>query len=248
MTKLIKQTNDLLKNFGSKYTQARVGLSKSGAHLSTTEVLKFNLDHAKARDAVHAQWKFQTIMQKLEKAKHKTLLLNSQAFTKEQYLLNPDIGRQLRVEDEAKIKELNAEFDISFVVTDGLSAIAIEKNFLPFWSVFYNQIKSINFNLSPITFIPFGRVAIADHVGENFKSKMSIIFVGERPGLSASDSMGIYFTFNPKIGRQNSERNCISNVREPHGLSYTQASNSLLQLITNSNLLGYSGTLLKTQD
>lgn len=241
--KLKLQTS--LKTLGSRFTQARVGLQRSGTQLSTNEILKFNFDHAKARYAVHCHWHFQNIIQALQKKGEQTLQFNTNALSREQYLLNPPSGQMLHDNDHKKITDLKTQYDICIVVTDGLSAVAIDKNFIAFWNIFSSLLNKIQMTISPIIFVPFGRVAVADHVGELFKSKISIIFVGERPGLSAADSMGIYFTYEPLIGKQNSERNCISNVRVPLGLSYYDASQSLIHLIEESLRLGYSGTQLK---
>lgn len=214
-------------------TQARIGLSRIGCSLSTTNVLKFNLDHALARDAVHAPWNYETVFEFCEQNHIETKLIHTRTSNRQDYLLNPNLGAFVH-DDEANIlKNEKQSFNISLILTDGLSAHAIDQHFYHFLLKFIPQLKTQfpKFTVSPIIIAPFGRVALSDHIGELYQSMFSIIFVGERPGLSAIDSMGIYFTPAPKIGRTNADRKCISNIRPPFGLSYERAINELIKLI-----------------
>lgn len=226
-------------------TTARVGQKRAGIHLATHEVLAFQLAHAKARDAVHATWDHHTLIQEIEKRAHPCVLAHSKALSRDQYLLEPELGRTLAESSEQKLVTLKDRYDLACVVSDGLSSTAISKNFLPFWQLFSQEAKRFSLKLSPLVFVPFGRVAVSDGVGQALGAALSVIFIGERPGLSADDSMGIYLTHAPTVGKQNSDRNCISNVREPNGLSYGEGVHSLIYLITESLKRGYSGTQLK---
>lgn len=231
-------------------TTARVGQQKAGIHLATQEVLAFQLAHAKARDAVHATWDHRGLIQTVESCAHSCVLAHSNALSREQYLLEPELGRTLNTSSEKKLSTLCSEqkYDVCCVVSDGLSSTAIAQNFLPFWTLFCEEAKRFSLKISPLVLVPFGRVAVSDCVGQALGAKLSVIWIGERPGLSAADSMGIYVTHSPAFGRQNAERNCISNVREPHGLSYREGLESLMYLITESLKYGYSGTRLKLND
>lgn len=245
--KFLQVNSNILRKLSFGITQARIGQDKTGISLSTQEVLKFNLDRALAHDAVHASWNYKKMMNDCEQKGIDTIFIHTKASNRKEYLLNPNLGTMINNKDEKLLnlkfqKKITQKHDISMIVTDGLSAYAIEQHFCRFLDVFYPKLKNRNFTIAPIVFALFGRVALADHVGMLLNSKFSIIFVGERPGLSAADSMGIYLTFDPKIGRQNSDRNCISNVRPPFGLSYTEASNQLYDLINRVLEAGFSGT------
>lgn len=214
-------------------TQARIGQSRIGCSLSTTDILKFNLDHALARDAVHASWKYDDIITLCAQNHIETIHIDTKASNRQDYLLNPNLGAFVHDENVKIIQNEKKIFDLCLIVTDGLSAQAIEQHFCHFLFKFMPKLKAHfgSFTVSPIIIAPFGRVALSDHIGELYQSKISIIFVGERPGLSSMDSMGIYFTPAPKFGRTNADRKCISNIRPPFGLSYTNAINELFNLI-----------------
>lgn len=220
-----------LRKLAFGVTQARVGQITTGCSLNTKEVLKFNLDHACARDAIHKIWNYQFMRERLAQQQKETLFVQTQASTRESYLLNPNLGSSLNTEVALELQNQNIRCDIALIVTDGLSALAVEQHFCAFFEHFYPKIAATNFIIAPIVFAPYGRVALSDHVGLLFNARCSIIFVGERPGLSAADSMGIYFTRDPKLGRQNSDRFCISNIRPPFGLSYSEAASQLCDLI-----------------
>jgi ethanolamine ammonia-lyase small subunit len=219
-------------------TQARIGLGRNGHAISTKDLLQFQQAHAAARDAVQSEW---------DALKFSGLLLKSQAHTRESYLKNPGLGRKLS-EESVKLLEEKAKdsrTDLVFILTDGLSAKAVDAHFEKFWAVLQERLKASGFAPSPLVLVPFGRVAISDDVGAASGAKLAVMFVGERPGLSASDSLGIYLTYDPKSGNSDANRNCISNVRPPNGLGYEDASEKLMFLIQESLRRKLSGVDLK---
>lgn len=196
-------------------------------------MLKFNLDHALAKDAVHACWNYPRLIELCAQNNLDTLLTYTRATRRKDYLLNPTLGAYVRDDIVDLIISKKQVFDICLIVTDGLSAQAIEEHFWNFIFKFIPDFKSKypQLTLSPINIAPFGRVALSDHLGELYQSKISIIFVGERPGLSSVNSMGIYCTQAPKVGLTNSDRHCISNIRPPFGLSYNCAIDELFKIL-----------------
>lgn len=249
--KLFPVKPNILRKRASGITQARVGQKRSGYSLSTSEILQFNLDHALARDAIHAHWNYEKMIETVKEQEIQTFFVKTKALERKEYLLNPHLGTKISENDAEILKnqfsQKNQTFDIALIVTDGLSSCAIEQHFIPFLNTLYPKLKSTNFKVAPIVFAPYGRVALSDEIGALLRAKIAIIIVGERPGLSAVDSMGIYLTHNPKIGKQNSDRNCISNVRPPFGLCYEDAANQLLGLIEQSLKVEFSGAKLKLQ-
>jgi ethanolamine ammonia-lyase small subunit len=164
-------------------------------------------------------------------------------------LARPDLGKILTAESCLALQELkkNHNFDIAWIVSDGLSTAAIETHFIPLWGYCKALLEDNHLRSSPLILAPFSRVAIADEIGEILKCRLAIIFIGERPGLSSVDSLGIYLTYHPKLGNQDSNRNCISNIRPPDELSYQLASLKLNYLIHESIRRGLSGVSLKEE-
>jgi ethanolamine ammonia-lyase small subunit len=231
-----------------RWTQARIGLESTALALKTPEILKFRLAHAQARDAVHKHWNYPSLAAHLAKIEQPTWMVSSQVQSRKTYLTRPDLGRKLSQESRAFLQQQQHHcFDIAWIVSDGLSASAIENHLLPFWNTWELLLQDLHLKSSPIILAPYSRVAISDEVGDILNSRLSIIFVGERPGLSSADSLGIYLTFGPKVGNHDSNRNCISNVREPDGLTYDIAATKLNFLIRESLLRRISGVALKEE-
>ncbi len=230
-----------------KFTQARIGIEKTGNSLATKEQLKLKISLSEAKYAIYKKWELEEFHKNISQSEVESIILKSKIDTKEQFLMRPDLGQILHIESEKNLRVLSIKknFDIVFCISDGLSGLAITNHFNNFWNIFYPQFKKLHDNPPIFALVPYGRVAVSDHVGEILSAKISVIFIGERPGLSAFDSMGIYLTYNPKVGNANSARNCISNIRPPYGLGYEEASNNLLYLIQESLKLGYSGVDLK---
>lgn len=211
------------------FTPARVAVGRVGHALPTSETLRFALDHARAVDAVHRE---------LDPASlgfdHR--LLRSAARNREEYLLRPDLGRMLSEESREALS--SDDYDAALVIADGLSATAVHRHARPLLDELLPLLGS--FKLAPITVVLQGRVAIADEIGEALGANMSVILIGERPGLTAPDSLGAYLTWGPRRGLTDAERNCVSNIR-PEGLPYTRAAASIALLMEQARARRLSG-------
>lgn len=230
------------------FTGARIALGHAGISMPTQAHLDFQLAHARAKDAVRLPLDVDALEARLQETGVDTLRLNTQAAERSDYLQNPDLGRRLAPEstDMIRARLSDQAADIALVVADGLSSIAIQRNAVAFLQVLMPSLAERGYTYSAIALISQGRVAVADDVAEVMGCRMAVILIGERPGLSSPDSMGIYFTFNPHVGCQDSMRNCISNIHD-HGLSYGQASAKLIYLVTEADRLGLSGIRLKDE-
>ncbi|WP_411385726.1 ethanolamine ammonia-lyase subunit EutC [Pseudomonas sp. MPB03] len=231
-------------------TPARIALGRTGTSLPTSAQLDFQFAHAQARDAVHLAFDHQGIRDQLDERGRESLLLHSAASDRDSYLQRPDLGRRL---DEASAQTLDAYaaahpggVDLAIVVADGLSALAVHRHTLPFLARLEEQIAAEGWSVSPIVLVEQGRVAVADEVAERLGAKMSVILIGERPGLSSPDSLGLYFTYAPKVGLNDAYRNCISNVRL-EGLSYGMAAHRLIYLMREACRRQLSGVNLKDE-
>ncbi|MCW8860157.1 MAG: ethanolamine ammonia-lyase subunit EutC [Deltaproteobacteria bacterium] len=246
MTQSLKTITDLKKL--RVITAARIGLTRAGSSLSTHEILSFDLDHARARDAVHLPFNATEITTALKTRGLEALQVQSAAAERTIYLQRPDLGRQL---DESSKQQLNniqsqnsLEFDLAIVIADGLSAKAIHSNAIAFFDEFLSLLPAHGWKLAPVTVASQARVALADEIGAALNSRLSIILIGERPGLTAADSMGIYITYAPQKGRTDAERNCISNIHQG-GLSHKEAALQLEELIIAAFQLQLTGLPLK---
>ncbi|MBV4496861.1 ethanolamine ammonia-lyase subunit EutC [Pseudomonas sp. SWRI12] len=231
-------------------TPARIALGRTGTSLPTSAQLDFQFAHAQARDAVHLAFDHQGIRAQLDERGRESLLLHSAASDRNSYLQRPDLGRRL---DEASAQMLDAYaaahpggVDLAIVVADGLSALAVHRHTLPFLARLEEQIAADGWSVSPIVLVEQGRVAVADEVAQRLGAKMSVILIGERPGLSSPDSLGLYFTYAPKVGLNDAYRNCISNVRL-EGLSYGMAAHRLIYLMREACRRQLSGVNLKDE-
>jgi ethanolamine ammonia-lyase small subunit len=229
-------------------TSARIALGRTGTSLPTRAQLDFQYAHAQARDAVHLPFDASTLSDELQAKGRETVLLHSAATDRDSYLQRPDKGRRL---DEASVQTLRDQaaaqtggVDIAVVVADGLSSLAVHRHAVPFLARMEETASAEGWTLSPVILVEQGRVAIADEIGELLGAKMSVILIGERPGLSSPDSLGVYFTYGPKVGLNDAHRNCISNVRL-EGLSYPLAAHRLLYLMREACKRQLSGVSLK---
>lgn len=233
-----------------QFTDARIALGRAGCSIPTRALLEFQLSHAQAKDAVYQEMDVSYLSEQLAQRQLQSLHVQSNAPNKEIYLKRPDLGRQLsNPSKEALIKkyaENTQQYDVCIVVGDGLSARAIEANAIPLITALSEQIQQEKWSLAPITLATGSRVALGDEVAEIFKAPMLVMLIGERPGLSSPDSMGIYYTWNAYSGCLDSKRNCISNVRSA-GLSIPVAVQRLMALMKKSKQLGFSGVNLKDE-
>jgi ethanolamine ammonia-lyase small subunit len=184
----------------------------------------------------------------LEDRGHAALRLHSRAADRHIYLQRPDQGRRLdddsRQALQAHAAERRSAPDVAFVIADGLSALAIEANAIPLLDAMLPKLAEESWHVAPIAIVEQGRVAVGDEVAELLHAQMVVILIGERPGLSAADSMGIYLTYQPKIGTSDARRNCISNVR-PGGMGYADATDKLFYLMGEARSRKLSGVMLK---
>ena len=230
-----------------QFTSARIALGRAGSSLPTKEILNFGLSHAMARDAVHLPLDVEALAASLKEIGLETLQVQSKAADRHTYLLRPDLGRRLNDENRQQLlsHHVAIPIDLVIVIGDGLSSLAIQRHAKPFLEVLFKQLPA-SWKIAPIIIAKQARVALADEVGECLGARMSVILIGERPGLSSPDSMGIYLTYAPKVGCSDAERNCISNIRQ-EGLAYDLAAQKLNMLIRESIRLKLSGVNLKDE-
>jgi ethanolamine ammonia-lyase small subunit len=238
-----------------KYTSARIALGRAGHSLPTAAHLEFQLAHAQAKDAVHLPLDTSGVARSIEALGVPTLLLQSGASDRLVYLQRPDLGRQLDFQSRRTLESWTLchpreeSFDVAFVVVDGLSALAIHQNSAALIAAMTSRLRSdryASWSIAPIAVVQQGRVAIGDEVGQTLKANAVVVLIGERPGLSSPDSLGIYMTWDPRVGRNDSQRNCISNVRSA-GLSVESAAAKLHYLLQRSRFLQISGVALKDE-
>ena len=227
-----------------EFTDARIGLGRCGTSLPTSEVLDFKLAHARARDAVLQPMQTQKMIAGLAGVDVASFALSSSVESRSEYLTRPDKGRSLSDVSKKLLAEKAGEADVCLVVGDGLSSRAIHENGIAFIESFLSVISKSELSVSPICFVENCRVAIADEIAPFFKARLSVILIGERPGLSSPNSLGIYLTYNPKPGTTDESRNCISNIRDG-GLSITEGVRKLSYLIENAFIQKESGVYLK---
>jgi ethanolamine ammonia-lyase small subunit len=233
-----------------RLTPARIALGRAGTSLPTDAQLDFQFAHAQARDAVHLPLDADALATGLAERGHQVLQLHSAAADRHTYLQRPDLGRRL---DAASVQTLRdyphahpGGYDLAVVIADGLSALAVQRHSLVFLDRWQQQASEDGWTLAPICLVRQGRVAVADEVAELLGAKMVVILIGERPGLSSPDSLGLYFTYAPKVGLTDAFRNCISNVRL-EGLSYGLAAHKLLYLMREAGRRKLSGVSLKDE-
>ncbi|WP_395610384.1 ethanolamine ammonia-lyase subunit EutC [Pseudomonas sp. B22129] len=233
-----------------RLTPARIALGRTGTSIPTNAQLDFQFAHAQARDAVHLPFDHAGLSSQMAERGRESLLLHSAAVDRHMYLQRPDLGRRLSGESAQSLRDYAAAnpggVDLAVVVADGLSALAVHKHTLPFLTRMEEQTHAEGWSLSPVILVEQGRVAVADEVGQLLNAKMVVILIGERPGLSSPDSLGLYFTYNPRVGLTDAYRNCISNVRL-EGLSYGMAAHRLLYLMKEACRRQLSGVNLKDE-
>lgn len=237
---------DTLKRF----TDARIGLGRSGSALPTNEVLKFSLAHARARDAVMTPADWTGIEQGLAALDLKTLRIESSATTRDIYLRRPDLGRALSEPSRVVLRELAATShkgaDLVIMAGDGLSSTGLSANIAAVMAALLPSIEKNGWRVAPLLLASQARVALADEAGDILGAKAALVLIGERPGLSSPDSLGAYLTFGPRLGRNDAERNCVSNIRRG-GLSYDEAAFKIAWLLRQALKLRMTGVALKDE-
>ncbi|NMM84098.1 ethanolamine ammonia-lyase [Rhodococcus sp. SRB_17] len=224
-----------------KTTQSRIGLGRTGDSLPTSRVLEFKAAHAAARDAVHVPLDSQTLAQRVEAVGiGAPALVSSAVSSRSEYLRRPDLGR--RPADLRSIEHSDKE--IGFILADGLSPRALMDHGEQLLSALV-AVLGERYSLAPPVIATNARVALGDHIASAMGVQTAIVLIGERPGLSVADSVGIYLTHLPRVGRTDADRNCISNIHPPEGLGYEQAARVVASLVAGARKLGRSGVDLK---
>ena len=231
-----------------RFTQARIALGRAGHAVPTRALLDFQLAHAQARDAVHCRWDTAGFAAQVRNLGVEALILETPVADRGEYLRRPDLGRVLTEESKTRLRNVGAaQADVALIITNGLSSTAVERHGIGLLQMLLESFQARQIRLAPVSLVANGRVALSDDIGGALAAQVAVIIVGERPGLSAADSLGIYLTYAPKPGNTDAERNCISNIRPPEGLSYQAAAGKLLYLVEESIRLGFSGVALKDQ-
>lgn len=235
-----------------RFTGARIALGHTGVSQPTSAQLDFQLAHARARDAVHHALDTASLAATLAAAwpgSGPILQLHSAAENRNIYLQRPDLGRGLDAPSRALVAARrggNAQYGLALVVADGLSAAAVAQNAPPLLRALHARLAPEAWTLAPLSIVEQGRVAVGDEVGELLGAQLVVVLIGERPGLSSPDSMGLYLTWAPRVGLTDERRNCISNVR-PAGLDAGEAAGKLHYLLTQARLRQLSGVGLKDE-
>ena len=221
------------------YTPARIALGRAGNALPTDEVLRFGLAHARARDAVHAALDPEKLAGDLRALGLEVRIVKSAAPDRVTYLLRPDLGRRLAAGSLLDAKPAS----VALAIEDGLSAIAVQRHAVPLVRALM-ALAPQRWAGVPAVIALQGRVALGDEIGERLGARLIAVLIGERPGLSAPDSLGVYLTYDPRVGRTDAERNCLSNIR-PEGLGYGEAARRLDWLAAAALARGMTGVALK---
>lgn len=219
-------------------TQARVALGRAGEALPTAPMLDFQLAHARARDAVHAELSAAGFAEAIDREVKE---VRSRAADRTAYLQRPDLGRLL--DPRASLAQVDC--DAVLVVADGLSATAVHAHAASLLLALLDRLS--DWRIAPVVLARQARVALGDEIGAAVGAPLAVVLIGERPGLSAPDSLGAYLTWQPRRGRLDSERNCVSNIRPPHGLGYGEAADRIAWLMREARLRRLTGVALKDE-
>lgn len=226
-----------------KYTHARIAMERVGNAMATSEVLKLRIAHAMARDAVQSEIHTEHLNEKLFSLGLNVQQVSSQAIDRNDYIRHPHKGRLLHNQSKDQLKALQIEqTDLCIIFADGLSADAVNIHAIPFLELLLKELPF--WNIAPVILVKQGRVGISDPIGEVLNAQISMILLGERPGLSAPTSLGAYITYQPRSGNTDEKRNCVSNI-QPAGLSYAQAAAKISYLLHEMRSQKLSGIKLK---
>jgi ethanolamine ammonia-lyase small subunit len=231
-----------------RFTPARIALGRAGHAVPTRARRDFQLAHALARDAVHVPWEIDNFAGQLRGLGEEPLILETHVADRADYLRRPDHGRVITEESRSRLRSAaTGGADVALIVTNGLSSTALHRHGIPLLRAILDGYREQQLSLAPITLVANGRVALLDDIGSAVAARMAVIIVGERPGLSAADSLGVYLTFAPHTGNSDAQRNCISNIRPPEGIGYQEAANKLMYLTGEALQRGISGVALKDE-
>jgi ethanolamine ammonia-lyase small subunit len=221
-------------------------LGRTGASLTTEGVLRFQLAHAEARDAVHVPLDGEALAGGTTALGRNVVRVETPATRRDLYLRRPDLGRHLEAESAERLDKLRDVFDVAIVVADGLSSRAVANNAVPLLSRLIPKFADAGLTQAPVVVAEGARVALGDEIAERLGARLVIVLIGERPGLSSPDSLGAYLTYSPRLGSTDAERNCVSNIRAG-GLDVEAAVSKLAWLAMKAFAAGMSGVELKDQ-
>jgi ethanolamine ammonia-lyase small subunit len=227
-----------------RLTPARIGLKRCGASLATAPLLDFQLAHARARDAVHEPLNIRRLTSDLAALALPVVDLISEAENHQHYLMRPDLGRRLAPAAQAALARHAGAYDVAFVIADGLSARAVQLHAQPTLAGVLPDLRAERWRIAPLVVVRHGRVAVGDVIATILGAACVVVLIGERPGLSAPDSMGAYLTWQPQPQTNDAQRNCISNIR-PEGIGYPEAAFKLAHLLRAMRAQQRSGVQLK---
>jgi len=228
------------------HTSARIGLPRAGATIATSEHLAFQLAHAEARDAVSDVIDVATLVQGLTARGLHSVTLKTAAPDRRTYLTRPDLGRRLADGSQPKLEICGLGFDLAVVIADGLSARAPMAHALPFLDQALPPLRAVGWTFAPVAVVEQGRVAIGDEIGRMLQASLVAVVIGERPGLTSPDSLGVYLTWAPRPGLQDATRNCLSNIR-PQGMTYREAAQRFVFLCIEAKRRQLTGIALKDE-
>lgn len=245
LTKFTHSRQDRMLEFFQQ-SHARVGLGHTGGHIKLNDWLDFQAGFAQAKDAVFSHFDSAEIKKICQSQNLDCLELHCQANDPTQFLLRPDLGKLLAAESHDLLEKLSIHttYDLLIVISGGLAPIAIQQQLPHFLPKFLRTAQTHHWQIAPVIITPRSRVAFGDQVNHYFKAKLTIVLIGERPGLTTPDSLGIYVTYNAKPGCTDEQRNCISNIHA-HGLSYADAATKLSILLSRALQAGVTGVMLK---
>ena len=232
-----------------KLTPARIALARTGSSITTRDTLAFALDHAQARDAVHATLSLPSLLSELQTRGLPAVAVKSAAPDRRTYLKRPDLGRRLSEASAVALNEkvlASARPRLTIILADGLSALAVDRHALPVVDALLPLVRG-TWEVTEVIVAEQARVALGDEIGTALEAKATLMLIGERPGLSAADSLSAYITWEPRPGRTNAERNCISNIRA-EGLPSANAAERIAFLLREALRLQATGTALKDPD
>ena len=228
-------------------TPARVGLGRSGASMPTDARLAFTLDHARARDAVHTAFDAQHLVAGLADLGLQVGEVSSQAHNRRDYLRRPDLGRMLDADSRRALEQQSGgASEIVIVIGDGLSPAAVNVHAVELVRHLAPRLTEAGISLGHVVVASGARVALGDEIGAVLGARMVVMLIGERPGLSAPDSLGAYLTFAPRIGLTDEKRNCVSNIHGA-GLSYDEAVFKIAWLVREGIARQVTGVALKDE-
>jgi ethanolamine ammonia-lyase small subunit len=232
----------------TRLTTARIALGRAGGSLPTRAHLAFQLAHAQARDAVHHAPDLDRVAADLGETGLPVVRVESAVGDRTAYLQRPDLGRRLAPVSRERLAVLRAgsDVDVAVVVADGLSGVAVERHAAALVRLLVERLRSGGWRLAPIVLVSGGRVAIGDEIGALLGARLTAVFIGERPGLSAPDSLGAYLTFDPRPSRTDADRNCVSNIR-PEGLPLAVAADRIAWLLHEARRRRLTGVALKEE-